>query len=70
MRVTVLSESPAGRREIVNLERSVLFDITVDNWTLEIPVSWSVNTTRLIVTVVEAESGAHAVAMIDPTKLE
>jgi hypothetical protein len=70
VRVTVLSESPAGRREIVNLERSVLFDITVDNWTLEIPVSWSVNTTRLIVTVVEAESGAHAVAMIDPTKLE
>lgn len=70
VRVTVLSESPAGRREIVNLERSVLFDITVDNWTLEIPVSWSVNTTRLIVTVVEAESGAHAVATIDPTKLE
>lgn len=70
VRVTILSESPAGRREIVNVERSVLFDITVDNWTLEIPVSWSVNTMRLIVTIVEAESGARAVATIDPTKLE
>jgi len=70
VRVTVLSESPAGRREIVNVERSVLFDITVDNWTLEIPVSWSVNTTRLIVAVVELESGAHSVTTIDSTKLE
>jgi hypothetical protein len=70
VRLTVLSESPAGRREIVNVERSVLFDITVDTWTLEIPLSWSVNTMRLIVTIVEAESGARAVATIDPTKLE
>ncbi len=70
VRVTVLSEFPAGRTEIVNLERSVLFDITVDNWTLEIPMGWSVNATRLIVTVVEIESGAHSVATIDPTKVE
>ncbi len=54
----------------MNLERSVLFDITVDTWTLEIPVSLSVNATRLIVTVVELDSDAHAVATIDPTKLE
>jgi|GEM_PF-5215468 len=61
---------PCGRTQLVNLERSVLFDITVDNWTIEIPVTCSVNATRLIVTIAELESGGHAVASFEPAKLE
>lgn len=70
VQIIVESESPAGRTQLVNLERVVSFDITVDNWTIEIPVTCSVNATRLIVTIGELESGGHAVASVDPAKLE
>jgi hypothetical protein len=33
-------------------------------------VTCSVNATRLIVTIGELESGGHAVASVDPAKLE
>jgi hypothetical protein len=69
VQIIVVSESPAGRTQLANLERSVPFDITVDNWTMEIPVTCSVNATRLIVTVAELESGGHAVAAVDPARL-
>lgn len=69
IQVIIVSESPAGRTQLANFERSVPFDITVDNWTMEIPVTCSVNATRLMVTLAELESGGHAVASVDPAGL-
>ena len=57
------------KTQLANFERSVPFDITVDSWTMEIPVTCSVNAMRLIVSVVELESGGHAVASVDASKL-
>jgi hypothetical protein len=70
VQIIVVSESPAGRTQLANFERSVPFDITVDNWTIEIPVTCSVNATRLIVTIAELETGGHAVASVDPAELK
>ena len=71
MLLNVVSESPAAARSsLARLERSLPFDATVDNWTLEVPMTWSSRATRLFITIVEAETGAHGVAAIDPASLE
>ena len=64
--VKVVAESPAARTTVRESGGTVDFDETVETWTLEVPVEWSVNTTRLIVTVVERVTGAHGVATIEP----
>jgi hypothetical protein len=50
----------------VRSSEAVVFDPTVETWTLRVPVTWSVNTTRLIVTVVEEATGARGVAIVEP----
>ena len=71
MLLNVVSESPAAARSsLARVERSVPFEANVDNWTLEVPITWSSRATRLFVTIVEAGTGAHAVAAIDPAALE
>ena len=70
LQLRVIAESPAGRTTILSLERSIPFDITVDQWVLESPITISANSTRLFVAVVETRTGAHGVRLIDPAALE
>ena len=71
MLLNVVSESPAAARSsLARVERSVPFEANVDNWTLEVPMTWSSRATRLFVTIIEAETGAHGAAAIDAAALE
>jgi hypothetical protein len=64
--VKVVADSPAARTTVLRSGATVDFDPTVETWTLEIPVTWSVNATRLIVTVIEEVTGALGVAIVEP----
>ena len=71
MLLNVVSESPAAARSsLARVERSVPFEANVDNWTLEVPITWSSRATRLFVTIIEAATGAHGAAAIDAAALE
>jgi photosystem II stability/assembly factor-like uncharacterized protein len=68
LEVTVFSRSPAGLTTVRRAGSGGDLDTSVETWSLEIPIGFSVNATQLIVAVVEEQSGAYAVATIDPTR--
>jgi hypothetical protein len=42
----------------------------VDQWTLAVPARWPAQATRLIVVLVEEQTGAHAVVTLDAPRPE
>jgi hypothetical protein len=68
VRLRVIADWVAGRAEIVNIERTVPLDITVDRWAFEVPIHWPMGTTHLVVRFVESETGGHAERSLPPPK--
>jgi hypothetical protein len=62
----VVADRPAGGAEILKIERSVPLDITVDRWAFDLPIHWTKETTRLVVSFVELETGGHAERSLTP----
>jgi hypothetical protein len=71
LRLLVAADSPTmSRVDAGGLEQTIPFDGTVTRLTLGIPIRWPERATRLIVAVVEEETGAHAVVTLDLPKPE
>ena len=71
LRLTVLAESPAmPRADAAGVEQTVPYDPGVDQWTLAVPARWPAEASRLVVALVEEQTGAHAVVTLDAPKPE
>ena len=71
VRLIVAADSPTmSRVDAGGLEQTIPFDGTVTRLTLGVPIRWPERATRLIVAVIEEETGAHAVVTLDAPKPE
>lgn len=64
----VVADWSGGQAEIVKIERSVPLDITVDRWAFDLPIHWTKETNRLVVSFVELETGGHAERSLSPPR--
>ena len=65
LRVAVFTGSGASRVLDSRIDRAMPFDVTVDQWVLELPVHWSSRDTWIAVEAEETGSGARGRTMID-----
>jgi photosystem II stability/assembly factor-like uncharacterized protein len=69
VRLIVAADAPAmSRVDAGGVEQTLPFDGSVTTWKLGVPVRWPVRATRLIVAVIEEQTGAHAIVTLDAPK--
>jgi photosystem II stability/assembly factor-like uncharacterized protein len=71
LRLFALADSPTTpRTDAAGVEQTVPYEAGVDQWTLAVPARWPAGASRLIVAVVEEQTGAHAVVTLEAPKPE
>jgi len=69
IRLIVAADSPTmSRVDAGGVEQTIPFDGTVTRVTLGVPIRWPDRATRIVVAVIEEQTGAHAVVTLDAPK--
>jgi len=63
-RLTIEAVGPDFRAVVARSELSLPFEIAIDHWYFVVPISCRADADRLLVTVMEPNTGAHAGAVL------